>query len=78
MVEHHGNEALLLSIDDGETDSFLERRGLKVVDHLDNEEIERAFLLKEEGSLLGRITGHFRFVSAAPIINNSNETPNLA
>jgi methyltransferase (TIGR00027 family) len=78
MVEHHGNEALLFSIDDGETDSFLARRGLEMVHHMDNEEIERKYLLKEEGSLLGRITGHFRFVSAAPIINKSNENPNLA
>jgi len=72
MGEHHGNEALLFSIADGETDSFLARRGLKVVDHMDNEEIERTFLLKEEGSLLGRITGHFRFVSASPNMQPDN------
>jgi methyltransferase (TIGR00027 family) len=78
MVEHHGNEALLFSIGDGEADSFLERRGLKMVEHMDNDEIERTYLLKEGGSLLGRITGLFRFVSAAPISNKSNENPNLA
>ena len=65
MKVHHENEELMFSIDDGETGSFLEQRGLKMVDHLDNEEIERTFLLKEDGSLIGQITGHFRFVSAS-------------
>jgi hypothetical protein len=56
----------MFSIDEGETESFLAQRGLKMLEHLDNEEIEGAFLLDENGSLIGRITGHFRFVLASP------------
>jgi methyltransferase (TIGR00027 family) len=66
MKEHHANEELMFSIGEGEIESCLKQRGLKMVDHLDNEEIERAFLLDENGSLIGRITGHFRFVLASP------------
>ncbi|MGD8753590.1 MAG: SAM-dependent methyltransferase, partial [Anaerolineales bacterium] len=66
MKEYHADEELMFSIDEGETESFLHQRGLKMVDHLDNEEIERAFLMDEDGSLIGRMTGHFRFVVASP------------
>ena len=66
MKEHHANEELMFSIDEGKIESYLEQRGLKKLDHLDNGEIERTFLVKDNGSLLGQITGHFRFVSASP------------
>jgi len=66
MKEHHGNEELMFSIDEGKTGSFLEQRGLRMVDHLDNHEIERLFLQDENGSLIDHITGHFRFVMATP------------
>ena len=70
MKKQHANEGLMFAINEGKTESFLEQRGLKMVDHLDNEEIERTFLLNENGSLIGQITGHFRFVLASP--NNDN------
>ena len=66
MKEEHGSEALLFAINEGETASYLEKRGLKMIAHLDNEEIERAYLLNENGALLGHMTGLFRFVSASP------------
>ena len=66
MKEHHANEELMFSIDEGETESFLEQRGLKMVDHLDNKEIEKTFLLYENGSLIGQITGAFRFAMVSP------------
>lgn len=66
MREQHADEELMFSIDEGETESLLAQRGLKMVDHLDNEEIESAFLMDESGSLIGRMTGHFRFVLALP------------
>jgi len=66
MREHHANEELMFSIDESEIESFFEQRGLKIVDHFNNEEIERTFLLDENGSLIGQITGHFRFVLASP------------
>ena len=68
MQEHHADEQLLFSIDEGKTESYLAGRGLKIVNHLDNKEIESEFILAEDGSLLGPITGHFRFVLASPII----------
>ena len=64
MKEQHAGEKLMFSIDENETESFLEQRGLIIVEHLDNEEIERTFLLEENGSQMGQITGHFRFVLA--------------
>jgi methyltransferase (TIGR00027 family) len=66
MQEHHADEGLLFAIDEGKTGSYLEQRGLKIVNHLDNKEIEGTFLLDESGSLIGPITGHFRFVLASP------------
>jgi len=65
MKKHHANEELMFSIDEGKVASFLEQRNLKVVEHLDNEEIERRYLLDDGGSLIGRMTGHFRFVMAS-------------
>jgi methyltransferase (TIGR00027 family) len=66
MREQHGDEALTFALDEGQTESFLEERGLTLVEHLDNEEIERTFLLNEDGSSIGKITGVFRFVLASP------------
>jgi methyltransferase (TIGR00027 family) len=63
MQEHHANEALTFSIDEGMTTEFLEERGLRLVDHLDNKEIEKTYLVENAGTLIGRITGHFRFVT---------------
>jgi methyltransferase (TIGR00027 family) len=68
MQKHHADEQLLFSIDEGNTESYLAGRGLKIVNHLDNKAIESEFLMAEDGSLLGPITGHFRFVLASPII----------
>ena len=67
MREHHAAEELTFSIQEGKIEAFLEDRGLKMIDHLDNEEIEKKFLTKDNGSLIGPVTGHFRFVSASPI-----------
>jgi len=56
---------------DSNQKTFLEQRGLKIVNHLDNEEIERTFLLNENGSLIGQITGSFRFAMASPFNKNA-------
>ena len=71
MKEHHANEGIMFAIDDGKAGLFLERKGLKMVEHMENDEIEKAFLLNENGSLIGQITRHFRFVSASP--NNKSQ-----
>lgn len=69
MKKHHANERLMFGIDEGEAELYFEQRGLKMIDHLDNEEIESTFLLNEDGSSIGKITGTFRFALASP---NSN------
>ncbi|MCJ7626468.1 MAG: SAM-dependent methyltransferase [Anaerolineaceae bacterium] len=66
MKEHHSNEELMFAIDAGKIVSFLGKRGLKLVDYLDNEQIERKFLINEDGSLIGQIPAHFRFLMASP------------
>lgn len=65
MKEEHANEALLFSIDAGQIRSFLEHRGLKLIDLMKANEIERAYLMSDDGKLIGPITGHFRFVLAS-------------
>ena len=65
MQEHHAAEELTFSIQEGEIESFLESRSLKMIEHLDNEEIEKKFLTTDNGTLIGQMTGHFRFVSAS-------------
>lgn len=67
MEAHHADEALLFSIDEGTAESFLEQRKLTMVEHLNNEEIENTFLVDDDGILIGRITGHFRFVVASKL-----------
>ena len=64
--KHRSNELFRFAIDEGKIGFFLEQRGLKMVDHLDNKEIEKTFLLYENGSLIGQITGAFRFAMASP------------
>ena len=66
MKEHHGGEGLMFAIENGEIGNYLAQRGLALVEHLDNDAIERAFLAGDDGELIGRMTGHFRFVVASP------------
>ena len=63
------NEPIRFSIEEGEIAPFLKERGLRVVEHLDNKQIEHAFLTREDGSLIGRPNGVFRLVKASPIPN---------
>ncbi len=67
MKERHADERLMFAIDEGETESYLEQRGLKMIECLDNKEIERRFLGNEDGALIGQMTGHFRFALASSI-----------
>jgi methyltransferase (TIGR00027 family) len=64
--KHRSNEPFKFTIDEDQTETLLEQRGLKVVSHLENKEMEKNFLLNEDGSLIGRINGMFCFVSASP------------
>ncbi len=64
MAEHHADEAFMFSIPDDKLQSFLGKRGLDCSEHLDNDEIEQRFLLTKDGNLIGKVAGHFRFVTA--------------
>jgi hypothetical protein len=66
MQEQHTSEKLTFSIDEGKTESFMEQRNLKMVEHMDKEAIERTFLTGDDGLLIGQIPGHFRFVLVTP------------
>ena len=46
MKKHHPDEELMFTIDEGKEELFLAQRGLKMIKHLDNEEIERTFFIK--------------------------------
>ena len=65
MKEQHANEALMFSINEGQIRLFLEQRGLKLINQMNNNEIERAYLMGDDGKLIGHMTGHFRFVLAS-------------
>lgn len=67
MKEHHANEEFVFSLKPEEIESFLVERNLKMIDYLDNEAIERKYLTDDNGSLIGRMTGNFRFVCASPM-----------
>ncbi|MBN1264445.1 MAG: SAM-dependent methyltransferase [Anaerolineales bacterium] len=70
MQQHHGGEALTFSLPEGTVDSFLEQRGLRVIRRLNNAAIEAEYLQREDGSTLGPMTGHFRFVVAKPVLES--------
>ena len=67
MKKHHANEELMFAIDEGKIESFFKQRGLKLVNHLDNKEIEEMFLLDDNEILIGQIIALFRFAMASPI-----------
>jgi methyltransferase (TIGR00027 family) len=62
MAEHHANEALLFSLSEDEMETFLKAQGFTIKEHLNNQEIEKRFLTDENGTLIGKMTGHFRFL----------------
>jgi methyltransferase (TIGR00027 family) len=64
MKEYHANEELMFSIRLGEVKSFLAGNHLCMVEHLENQEIERMYLMDIDGSLIGRMLGIFEFVRA--------------
>jgi methyltransferase (TIGR00027 family) len=64
MHQHHADEEFLFSIDDGKIEAFLTNNKLDMIECLNNEEIEQKYLLDQNGELIGKITGNFRFVRA--------------
>jgi methyltransferase (TIGR00027 family) len=66
MQKHHRDESVMFTIDEGKAEIYLGHRDLQVIRHLDKAEIEREFLVKDDGSLIGRVSAHFRLVLASP------------
>jgi methyltransferase (TIGR00027 family) len=66
MQKHHQDESVMFTIADGKAEAYLEQRGLEITRHLDNAEIEREYLVKDDGSWIGRVPAHFRLVLASP------------
>ena len=69
MRKHNADERLRFTLDKGGIDPFLKVRGLMPLEHLDDQEMEKAFLTDESGQSIGRVTGAFRFVSASPSLS---------
>jgi methyltransferase (TIGR00027 family) len=66
MREAHGDEQLTFSIAETDIEPFLASRDLKLVEHLEDQQIEQRFLTDQAGKLIGQMTAHFRFALAAP------------
>lgn len=75
MKDYHADEELMFSIGKGEIESFLTARNLSLVEHMDTETIESAYLVDNSGDLLGPITALFRFVLAAHPPNSAVHSP---
>jgi len=61
------NGRVNFSIKEDNLGEFLKQRSFKIVEHLNNTEIEKRFLTNEKGSLIGQIMASFRFVLISPI-----------
>jgi hypothetical protein len=66
ILRYTDNEGLVFFIKHGEVESFLADMNLRMIDYLDNE-VQHKYLLDDYESLIGRMTGNFRFVCAAPM-----------
>ncbi|MCP4694593.1 MAG: SAM-dependent methyltransferase [Desulfobacterales bacterium] len=59
-----GESGGFFMLEEGGVESFLSERGFEMGVHHDSEDFEKSFLTREDGSLFGRVTGHFRVVQA--------------
>ena len=64
MIRNIPQERNKFLIEEGKTEIFLNQRGFDILEHLNNTEIEKRFLFKEDQSLLGHIIATFSFVLA--------------
>jgi methyltransferase (TIGR00027 family) len=65
MRTDYSGETTGFGIERGKIESFLTDRGYKIIDHLTAEDIERKFLTLRDGSLAGKVVGHFCFAHAS-------------
>jgi hypothetical protein len=45
-----------------EMETYLKEQGFTIKEHLNNQEIEERLLTDEDGTIIGKMTGHFRFL----------------
>ena len=64
MRKNHGGEPVRFSIEKGKTASFLSERGYKMIEHLTPGDMEREYLRLKDGTIAGRVMGHFHIVTA--------------
>jgi O-methyltransferase involved in polyketide biosynthesis len=57
----------LSGIEDGETDRFLNERGLRIISDLGSEELEQIYATNKDGKLIGHIWGCMRIVCASVV-----------
>ncbi len=67
MSKKHPSERGTFFIEEGEIESYLDQRGLRIIEHLNSKEMEKRFLTNENGSLIGRVNEWFCIVLASPI-----------
>jgi methyltransferase (TIGR00027 family) len=66
MQKEHADEALHFSLKEGEVGQYLSQKGAYLLEHYNIEEIEKRYLTDENGEIIDKITGHFRFVQVKP------------
>ncbi len=64
MKKQYGDEEFKFSIDGGSIGTFLDERGLKVMEHLDSSTLEKRFLIYSNGSPLGKMMAAYGIVTA--------------
>jgi methyltransferase (TIGR00027 family) len=64
MEEHHASEALLFSVPESGIATYLDDHKLKMLEHLNYQDIEQNYLIDDNGSPIGKMTGHFCFALA--------------
>jgi methyltransferase (TIGR00027 family) len=65
MSTDYSGEATGFGIERGKIESFLADRGYKIIEHLTADDMERKFLTLRDGSLSGKVVGHFCFAHAS-------------
>ncbi len=65
MASRHPNEQGRFSLSDQNLETFLEKQGLRLLEHWDNRDMENKYLTRKKGSSIGKITGWFRFATVA-------------
>ena len=66
MKKQYGDEKFIFSIEKDKIEDFLEQRGLKMIEHLNNDALENRFLTRKDGSLIGKMMAAYGVVSSIP------------